>query len=436
MNANADHASPYHASAGDPRAERALRGRTPGAGLPGVLYTAPEALAMDLRSVWHDRWLVVGFSADAPRPGDHWLVDLPAAADTPAAALVIVRGDDGRLRALHNACRHRGSRLLDAPGAGARRLVCPYHQWAYRLDGALLACPGFADGELDRDAHALPAAHCREVAGLALVHLGERPGPLEEAADAIDAQLGPSVLAGARVAARRSWEVAANWKLIVENNRECLHCHGAHREYTRATWDVDRDLGRRQQGQRRAVDQLRRRLEAAGLPTRGLGLTSAMTGRWFRANRTPLADGFTSETLDGAPAAPPMGRYARAGLRDAGVARVTAWPSFWCHASADHAAATILLPTGPATTRVTVTWLVDRRAGEGDVDTAALTALWTRTSEQDWALCERQQRGVASLGYRPGPLSARERGVAQFHDWYASCALPGPERATGQPPGL
>ncbi|MEO1279518.1 MAG: SRPBCC family protein, partial [Planctomycetota bacterium] len=252
-------------------------------------------------------------------------------------------------------------------------------------------------------------------------------------------QLGPSRLGTARVAAVRTWDVAANWKLLVENNRECLHCHASHPEYVRATWDADRDLGRRTEAQADAIGSLRARLADAGLPTEGLNVSSVMTGDGARANRTPLAPGFVSETLDGRPAAPPMGEFARAAREaganggddpafdafDAGVARVTVWPNFWCHASADHAAATILVPTSATTTRVAVSWLVD---GEAELDAAAierLTAFWARTSEQDWALCERQQRGVSSLGYRPGPLSPRESGVEGFLAWYTGVVLAG-----------
>jgi Rieske 2Fe-2S family protein len=141
-------------------------------------------------------------------------------------------------------------------------------------------------------------------------------------------------------------------------------------------------------------------------------------GRWWAANRTPLAPGFVTESLDGAPVAPLMGDYAD---HDVGTLRVRTVPNFWCHASADHAVLTRLLPAGPDRTDVTVTWLVDGDAVAGrDYDRARLVQFWQRTSEQDWALCERNHAGVRSPAYTPGPYStSREYNVAAFDDWYA-----------------
>lgn len=105
---------------------------------------------------------------------------------------------------------------------------------------------------------------------------------------------------------------------------------------------------------------------------------------------------------------------------DVGVLRLGGLPNFWCHASADHAVTTRLVPAGMERTEVVVTWLVDEGAVEGrDYSLERLLAVWRRTSEQDWALCERNQRGVRSPAYVPGPLSGRhEVNVAAFHEWY------------------
>src|SRR5262249_37762786 len=115
--------------------------------------------------------------------------------------------------------------------------------------------------------------------------------------------------------------------------------------------------------------------------------------------------------------APPIGSYAD---HDVGTVRARVLPGFWCHASADHAVTTRLLPAGPTQTRVDVTWLVGSNAVEGrDYDLESLLPFWQLTSEQDWALCERNQRGVRSSAYAPGPYSpSRERNVIAFDEWY------------------
>src|SRR5262249_23065988 len=95
-------------------------------------------------------------------------------------------------------------------------------------------------------------------------------------------------------------------------------------------------------------------------------------------------------------------------------------PNFWCHASCDHAVTTRLAPAGPGLTHARVTWLVDAAAAEGrDYQLDRLLPFWQLTSEQDWAICARQQRGVTSPAYQPGPLSpSKEYNVDSFIRWY------------------
>jgi Rieske 2Fe-2S family protein len=136
-------------------------------------------------------------------------------------------------------------------------------------------------------------------------------------------------------------------------------------------------------------------------------------GRWWSANRTPLAPGFVTESLDGQPVSSLMGSYPD---YDVGTLRVRTVPNFWSHMSSDHAVLTQLIPAGPDHTRVSVYWLVDR---EAEPDLERMLAFWQITSEQDWALCEANHAGVRSPAYLPGPYSpGREYNVSAFVDWY------------------
>jgi Rieske 2Fe-2S family protein len=105
---------------------------------------------------------------------------------------------------------------------------------------------------------------------------------------------------------------------------------------------------------------------------------------------------------------------------DVGTLRVRTVPSFWCHASADHAVLTRLAPLTAERTAIRVQWLVDRNAQEGrDYDLQLLLPFWQLTSEQDWALCERNHTGVRNPAFTPGPYSRqREHNVIAFVDWY------------------
>ena len=138
---------------------------------------------------------------------------------------------------------------------------------------------------------------------------------------------------------------------------------------------------------------------------------------WFSANRTPLAAGWVSESMDGKQVAPIMGDYSGPSV---GTLRVRALPNFWNHSSCDHGVSTRLLPAGPQQTAVRVYWLVEEKAVEGrDYELSKLLPFWQLTSEQDWLICERQQKGVCSSAYTPGPYSTfKEYNVESFVRWY------------------
>jgi Rieske 2Fe-2S family protein len=380
--------------------------------LPQAAYCADDVFLLDLERIWLRSWLFAGHSCEVAEPGRYLLVE-PG-----ADSFLVVRGEDGVLRAFHNVCRHRGSRLCDREsGTLGLTIVCPYHQWSYGLDGALRACGG-VDRETGIDAGELGLVPLRveEVAGLVFVSAAAEPPSFEAAREELERMAAPQGLTGAKVAARRRYLVRANWKLVWENNRECWHCHVGHPDYIRANYDARADTG----NTRAELAERAAELDRLGLASdhAEVGLAEFPSpGRWWAANRTPNVPGFVTESLDGRPVAPVMGDYPG---HDAGTLRVRLLPGFWCHASADHAVTTRLVPAGPAATRVDVCWLVDRDAQHGrDYELDSLLPFWQRTSEQDWALCERNQRGVSSSGYRPGPYSpSREQNVIAFADWY------------------
>jgi Rieske 2Fe-2S family protein len=121
--------------------------------------------------------------------------------------------------------------------------------------------------------------------------------------------------------------------------------------------------------------------------------------------------------MDGRQIAPLMGDYAKPTV---GTLRIRTLPNFWNHSSCDHAVSTRLLPAGPNATHARVIWLVAQDAVEGkDYQLEELLPFWQLTSEQDWQICETQQRGVRSRAYTPGPYSKyKEYNVDGFVRWY------------------
>ena len=396
----------------------------PGWSLPRPFYGPETVYRADLEHIWRKGWLFAGHACEIRNLGD-WLT-LQVETDS----LIVIRGEDGAVRALHNVCRHRGSQIV-APGRGStKRLVCPYHQWTYDTKGALTFCRGMQ--ELDKAEFSLKKVQCEVVEGLIFISLAENPAPFAAARELMAPYLKPQGLERAKVAKQVDYEIHANWKLVWENNRECFHCNINHPQYIKANWDhynADDTTPEIKESIARAVARSEAKWADAGLAVshRETGMTQfpdAERGIWYSANRTALVAGWVSESMDGKQVATLMGSYNDA---DVGTLRARTLPNFWNHSSCDHGVSTLLLPSGPRTTLARVTWLVHEDAVEGrDYQLERLMPFWQLTSEQDWAICERQQKGVDSSAYEPGPYSKyKEYNVDAFVRWYVKTLAAG-----------
>ena len=373
----------------------------PGWSLPRPFYGHETVYRADLEHIWRKGWLFAGHACEIRNPGD-WLT-LQVETDS----LIVIRGEDGAVRALHNVCRHRGSQIV-APGRGStKRLVCPYHQWTYDTKGALTFCRGMH--ELDKAEFSLKKVQCEVVEGLIFISLAENPAPFAAARELMAPYLKPQGLERAKVAKQVDYEIHANWKLVWENNRECFHCNINHPQYIKANWDhynADDTTPEIKESIARAVARSEAKWADAGLAVshRETGMTQfpdAERGIWYSANRTALVAGWVSESMDGKQVSTLMGSYNDA---DVGTLRARTLPNFWNHSSCDHGVSTLLLPSGPRKTLARVTWLVHEDAVEGkDYELEKLMPFWQLTSEQDWAICERQQKASIRAPTSPAP---------------------------------
>jgi Rieske 2Fe-2S family protein len=396
----------------------------PGWSLPRAFHRDDALYRADIEQIWRRGWLFAGHGCEIRNAGDWFTLQV----DTDS--IILIRGDDGAVRALHNVCRHRGSQIC-APGRGSsRRLTCPYHQWTYDTSGALVFCRGMHD--IDRSHFGLKTLHCELLEGLIFICLAETPPPFAAARELMAPHLRPQGFERAKVAKSVDYEIAANWKLVWENNRECFHCNINHPQYIKANWDhynADDSSVEVRQAMERVVKKSEAKWAAAGLAVshRETGMApfpDAERGVWFSANRTALTEGWVSESMDGRQVSTLMGDYADP---DIGTMRVRTLPNFWNHSSCDHGVSTLLLPAGPRKTLARVSWLVHEEAVEGrDYELGKLMPFWQLTSEQDWAICERQQKGVDSTAYEPGPYSKyKEYNVDAFVRWYVKTLAAG-----------
>ncbi len=386
--------------------------------MPRALYLDLALHAAEMAKIWHQGWIFAGFEFEIPNAGDFLTLTV---VDSP---VLVIRGDDGHVRAFHNVCRHRGSQICRTDAGHVRALVCPYHSWTYSRQGELVACHGMHEG-IDKSRLGLRPLHAEVCAGFVYVCLAEAPPLFDGLRSRFEAAGAPQGFDRARIAHAIDYEVEANWKLVWENNRECYHCTPRHPQYAKSNFDVYEEEHASEAVRRQIAAAIARiaakwQVEGDGVahPKGGLAtFPDPDNDIWYTCNRTALTEGFVTESVDGGRVAPLMGDYRDA---DVGVLRMRSLPNFWLHASCDHAVVTRMLPAGLSKTRMRSYWLVHRDAREGtDYQVDRLLPFWHLTNEQDWEICRWQQKGIESIGYEPGPLSQRkEYNVDAFIRWY------------------
>jgi stachydrine N-demethylase len=387
-----------------------LARRRSGFSLEQAFYTSPEVYQFDLEHVFYNDWLYAIPACQLTRAGSFVTMRVGA------CEVIIVRGKDNQVRAFHNSCRHRGSLICKTRQGQVPKLVCPYHQWTYELDGRLLRARDMP-AEFDLSQYGLKPVALRDVAGLLYVCLSDSPPDFEAFARDARPYLEIHDLTEAKVAHTTTSIEHGNWKLVWENNRECYHCGTNHPALSRS-FPLDPEVAGVQAdgGVSPRLQAHFDRCEAAGAPAK---FVLSDDGQ-YRFARMPLETGALSFTMDGkAAVARNLGRVT---LPDAGSLLKFHYPSTWNHFLPDHSLTFRVMPLSPTETELTTTWLVHKDAQEGvDYDLARLTEVWNATNDEDREIVETTQRGVASPAYAPGPYAPNEEsGVTQFVDWYAS----------------
>jgi len=387
-----------------------LRNRKPGYSLDRAFYTDPSYHQIDLEQIWYKDWLFVGHDCEIPTEGNYFTVQVGA------YAVVVVRGKDGKINALHNSCRHRGSRVCLEHRGSAAKLVCPYHQWTYDLDGSLLFARQMGEG-FDTSKFGMKPVACERAGGYIFICLADQPMDFAPFRAMMEPYFLPHRLRDAKIAFESTIIEKGNWKLVWENNRECYHCAGNHPELCKTFPESPTVTG--VNGAESDPEMLAHwaRCEAAGLPSR---FRIDEAGQ-FRATRTPLLRDAISYTISGRKAVQ-MRLSDNVNMDRIGSLLLYHYPTTWNHVLSDHAITFRVMPISATETAVTTKWLVHKDAVEGiDYRLDELTHVWTETNDQDRQIVEENARGIHSPAYEPGPYSeVHEGGVAQFVEWYSS----------------
>lgn len=347
--------------------------------LPGVWFTSPDVFAREQERIFATQWVCVGRSADIPEAGSYCLIEVAG------ESLILLRDHDGQIYAHYNVCRHRGARLCtEMQGRFHETIMCPYHAWTYRLDGTLAAArymqdaPGFR-----RDDWPLLSAAVAEWDGFIFVSLADRPRPFAESFAPLIGKFQAWEMVRLQCGARITYEVAANWKLIVANYSECYHCPLIHPELVAISpWQSGRN-----------------------------DLTSG-----------PFLGGYMeltheSMTLNGQTRRPPLPNLPVEDHKR--VYYYSIFPNLLLSLHPDYVMAHRLIPRRPDATTIICEWYFDPDVmAAPDFDPSDAVEFWDRTNRQDWHVCELSQQGISSRAYRPGPYAQSEGLLWQFDREY------------------
>ncbi len=394
-----------------PQLQQLIREHRRGGSLAQLFYLDRELFELEVERFLGAHWILAGHVGEIPEHGDYFVIEALG------ASVIVVRGAKGEIHALHNVCRHRGSRICETAAGRTALLRCPYHGWSYRLDGELTGWRHMPEA-LNKADFGLLRCAVAIFEGLILISLNPAEAPDTSALlQNVQPYWARYDFATCKVAATRVYDIQANWKLAIENNLECYHCLPSHPEYSAANAFVRADEKIADAPQRFAAYQKSWLLKMQAANTR-TGRSDMITtgGQPARAGTWPLAPGQLTGSRDGKGVAPLLGRIT---AHDESV--TTGCIGFLSYAAAmcDYAITVTYIPRSVSMTQAVMRWLVRGDAVEGrDYEIADLCWLWDETTKQDKSIIEMNAAGVASRGYVPGPYSQLEGMTADFVDRY------------------
>jgi Rieske 2Fe-2S family protein len=362
--------------------------------LPSYYYTAPEIFEREKNLIFAQEWFCAGREEELPAPGNYNVLEVAG------ESILVVRTANGELKAHYNVCRHRGAQLCATPKdsewnvnlAGgvmpSGSIRCPYHQWTYNLEGQLIGAPFLKEAEgFWKEDFSLYPVGVDTWGGFFFLNLNPKDAAAERRN--VLAQLGPAIqrvarypLAELRTGHSITYDVAANWKILMENYNECYHCGGIHPELCEIVPDFKQAGG----ANLRWDD---------GIPHREGAFTFTKTGT---TNRAPFP-GLSEEEK----------------VRHKGE---LCFPNLMISLAADHVVAFLLWPLAPDRARVVCSFLFHpdeiSKPAFSPMDAAEF---WDLVNRQDWAICERVQKGVSSRVHKFGYYAPMEDPSLDIRDY-------------------
>ncbi len=344
--------------------------------LPGRYYTDESVFREELERFFFKKWICAGRSEQVANAGSYFLCEVAG------ESIIVTRDGRGELQAFYNVCRHRGTRMCrDAEGVFAGRIQCPYHAWTYALDGKLLGAPHMEDAGFRREDYPLHRVHAGVWDGHIFLNLSTEPESLAAQLADLPQKFAAWKMGDLRLYKRMAYDVKANWKLIVINYNECMHCPVLHPLLSRIT---DYLSGENDPPQATYI--------GGSMEFRGGAQTMSTDGLTRRSYLPGLNEAQRKQTL-----------------------YYTIFPNLFLSLHPDYMMTHRLWPLAPDRTRVICEWHFHpgEMAKEGFQGDDAV-AFWDITNKEDWGISELSQLGIRSRSYVPGPYSPREGLPAAF----------------------
>jgi Rieske 2Fe-2S family protein len=338
--------------------------------LPGRYYTDPAVFRQEMETFFCEMWFCSGRTEQIQAPGDYYLCEVAG------ESIIVARDSSGAVRAFYNVCRHRGTRLCSVEhGKFDNRIQCPYHGWTYGLDGKLLGAPHMEGGPFYREDYPLHRVNAEVWAGHIFLNMASRSSMLKAQLAGLPDKFAPWAMQDLRMYKQHVYKVMANWKLIVSNYNECLHCPILHPMLCSISDPMSGD------------NEVPQPTYIGGaMEFRGAAQTMSVDGK-RRRDYLP-------------------------GLSEAQRKRVfyyAIYPNLFLSLHPDYVMVHRLWPRAVDQTDVVCEWYFHPRElaklgfnGDDAVD------FWDATNREDWNISELSQKGISSRAYEPGPYSARE----------------------------
>jgi phenylpropionate dioxygenase-like ring-hydroxylating dioxygenase large terminal subunit len=338
--------------------------------LPGRYYTDSSLFERELETIFCQMWFCSGRTEQIPSPGDYFLCEVAR------ESIIVTRENNGGIRAFFNVCRHRGTRICrEELGKFLGRIQCPYHGWTYGLDGKLLGAPHMDEAGFKREDYPLHSVHAEVWDGHIFLNLAAQPESLATQLADLPEKFSAWRMHELRTFKKYAYDVKANWKLIISNYNECLHCPILHPMLSRVSESMS---GNNDKPQPTYI--------GGSMEFRGGAQTMSSDG----LRRRDYLPGLSEEQRKT-------------------VLYYTVYPNLLLSLHPDYVMAHRLWPQSVDRTELICEWYFHpKEMAKPDFEGDDAVNFWDATNREDWAISELSQKGISSRAYSPGPYSTRE----------------------------